>query len=318
MNFRTQVLCAFLFLLILFPVIGTAQTKRKIAVTIDDLPVVTIYNDINVRRQITRDLLAHIKDAGIPVVGFVNEGKLYKDGNLAATEVDLLRQWMSAGLELGNHTYSHMSLNGNSVEDFLADAEKGEIVTKGLLKERGMKMRYFRHPYLHTGLDMETKKTVADFFLNHGYTVAPVTVDDSDWIFASAYDKTKKKGDLKLRKRIADAYIPYLDSKLDYFERQSMALFGREVNQTLLLHANSINAALFGEVVKLLRKRGYECVTLEEALKDKAYSQPETFTGKAGISWLHRWAIARGKENILPDEPRVPDFVMKASGFDSE
>jgi len=318
MSFRTKAACALFFLLLIFPASYSAQSNRKIAVTIDDLPVVTQFNDINVRRQITRDLLAHIKDAGIPVVGFVNEGKLYKDGKLQGAEVDLLRQWLLAGLELGNHTYSHMSLNGNSVEDFLADVEKGEPVTKGLLSERGMKIRYFRHPYLHTGLDMETKKKVADFFLKHGYTVAPVTVDDSDWIFAAAYDKTKKKGDLKLRKRIAKAYIPYLESKLDYFERQSMALFGREVNQTLLLHANSINAALFGDVVKLLRKRGYECVTLEEALKDEAYSLPETFRGKAGISWLHRWAIARGKENILPDEPRVPEFVMKASGFESE
>jgi peptidoglycan/xylan/chitin deacetylase (PgdA/CDA1 family) len=298
--------------------VAKAQAKRKIAVTIDDLPVVTIFDDIKVRRQITDDLLKHITDARIPVVGFVNEGKLYRGGTLSADEVDLLLRWLAAGLELGNHTYSHMSLNGNPVADFIADAERGETVTKRLLAKKGMNLRYFRHPYLHTGLDMETKAAVASFLKDHGYTVAPVTVDDSDWIFASAYDKTKQKGDLKLRKQIAAAYIPYLESKLDYFERQSMSLFGRDVSQTLLLHANSINAALFGDVVKLLRRRGYEIVTLDEALKDEAYSQPETFTGKAGISWLHRWAIAKGKENILPDEPRVPGFVMKASGFDSE
>jgi peptidoglycan/xylan/chitin deacetylase (PgdA/CDA1 family) len=308
-----------LFLLMaIVPMDSAAQGKRKIAVTIDDLPVVTIFDDIKVRRQITRDLLKHITDAGIPVVGFVNEGKLYQDGKLSNGEVDLLRQWIAAGLELGNHTYSHMSLNGNPVRDFLADTERGEEVTRGLMKKNGMSLRYFRHPYLHTGLDMETKFAVSDFFKKHGYTVAPVTVDDSDWIFASAYDKTKKKGDLKLRKKIAKAYIPYLESKLDYFERQSMSLFGREVSQTLLLHANSINADLFGDVVKLLKRRGYDCITLDEALKDQAYALPESFTGKAGISWLHRWAIAKGRENILPDEPRVPEFVMKASGFDSE
>lgn len=315
---RTRAAVALLFLAMLFPAASSAQTGRKIAVTIDDLPVVSIFKDIKVRLKITRDLLGHIKDAGIPVIGFVNEGKLYKDGKLQQSEVELLRQWTAAGLELGNHTYSHMSLNQNPLEDFLADVEKGEIVTKNLLKEHGMEIRYFRHPYLHTGLDMDTKRKVAEFFRKHGYTVAPVTVDDSDWIFAAAYDKTKKKGDLKLRERVAEAYIPYLESKLDDYERQSKELFGREISQTLLIHANSINAAKFGEIVKLLRRRGYKCVTLKEALKDEAYSLPETFTGKAGISWLHRWAIARGKENILPDEPRVPEFVMKASGFDSE
>lgn len=294
------------------------QSNRKIAVTIDDLPVVTIFNDIEVRRRITRDILDQIKDSQVPVVGFVNEGKLYRDGKLVDDEVDLLRQWTAAGLELGNHTYSHMSLNSNPVGDFISDVERGEIVTKQLLATRGMKLRYFRHPYLHTGLDVETKRTVAAYFEKNGYSVAPVTVDDADWIFARAYDKAEKDGDKDLRKRVGEAYVPYLELKLGYWEKQSKALLGREVAQTLLLHANSVNAEFLGDILDLLKKRGYECVSLDEVLRDEAYSQAETFTGKAGISWLHRWAIAKGKENILPEEPRVPEFVMKAAGVDSE
>ncbi len=294
------------------------QSNRKIAVTIDDLPVVTIFNDIEVRRRITRDILDQIKDSQVPVVGFVNEGKLYRDGKLVDDEVDLLRQWTAAGLELGNHTYSHMSLNSNPVGDFISDVERGEIVTKQLLATRGMKLRYFRHPYLHTGLDVETKRTVAAYFEKNGYTVAPVTVDDADWIFARAYDKAEKDGDKDLRKRVGEAYVPYLELKLGYWEKQSKALLGREVAQTLLLHANSVNAEFLGDILDLLKKRGYECVSLGEVLRDEAYTQAETFTGKAGISWLHRWAMAKGKENILPEEPRVPEFVMKAAGVDSE
>jgi len=37
-----------------------------------------------------------------------------------------------------------------------------------------------------------------------------------------------------------------------------------------------------------------------------------------GISWLHRWALDKGREFILPNEPKVPEFVLKASGFESE
>ena len=63
------------------------------------------------------------------------------------------------------------------------------------------------------------------------------------------------------------------------------------------------------ELVEMLKKRGYKFVTLDEALTDEVYKLPDTYTGKWGISWLQRWALAKGKKNILPDEPFVPDFI---------
>src|SRR5262245_33939870 len=85
--------------------------QRRIAVTIDDLPVVSTRRDIANRREITRKILGHIKKEKIPAIGFVNENKLYTDGKLDDAQVNLLRQWADAGLELGNHSYSHWSLN---------------------------------------------------------------------------------------------------------------------------------------------------------------------------------------------------------------
>jgi hypothetical protein len=50
---------------------------RRIAITIDDLPVVSTRRDLENRRDITKKLLAHIKHAKVPAIGFVNENKLY-------------------------------------------------------------------------------------------------------------------------------------------------------------------------------------------------------------------------------------------------
>ena len=41
-------------------------------------------------------------------------------------------------------------------------------------------------------------------------------------------------------------------------------------------------------------------------------------TRQVAISWLHRCPLERGREFVLPNEPKVPDFVLKASGFESE
>lgn len=294
------------------------QTRRFVAVTIDDLPVVSTRNTIENRREITKNLLAHIKKAKVPAIGFVNERKLYNKSIRVDAEIDLLRQWLNAGLDLGNHTYSHMSLHDNSLEDYKADISKGEIITKELLKAKNLKMRYFRHPYLWTGLDLETKSDLGEFLSEHQYTIAPVTIDNSDWIFASAYDKSFDKGDKTLMKQIGKAYIVYMDAKFDYWERQSVKLFDREISQILLLHANYINSHYFDDIAKLLKKRGYKFITLEESLNDEAYKLPDTFVKRNGISWLHRWALEKGKENVLPGEPRVPEFVLKAAGIDSE
>jgi peptidoglycan/xylan/chitin deacetylase (PgdA/CDA1 family) len=309
------IFCLICILFTTFPV--NAQT-RFISVTIDDLPVVSTRKDLKNRQQITKNLLKHVSGAKVPAIGFVNENKLYTNDKRDETQVDLLRQWLNNGLELGNHTFSHLSLHDNPLEKYEADILKGEIITKELLQAKGLKMRFFRHPYLWTGLDLETKAKLGEFLAEHGYTIAPVTIDNSDWIFARAYDNAFDKGDRKLMKQIGAAYVPYLEAKMDYWERQSVKLFGREIKQILLLHANFINSDYFDDIAKTLRKRNYQFITLENALTDEAYQLPDTFVKRNGISWLHRWALAKGKGNVLPDEPKTPEFVMKAAGVESE
>ncbi len=308
-----------LVVLLVFPFALQAQkTRRFIAVTIDDLPVVSTRRDLKNRQEITNKLLAHIRKAKVPAIGFVNENKLYANNRRDEAQIDLLRSWLDAKLELGNHTFSHMSLHDNSLEKYEADILQGEIITKELLRAKNQKMRYFRHPYLWTGLDLETKAKLGTFLTEHDYTIAPVTIDNSDWIFSSAYDKAFDRNDRKLMKQISAAYVPYLEAKMDYWERQSVKLFNREIKQTLLLHANFINSDYFDDIAAALKKRGYKFITLEEVLKDEAYKTPDTFVKRNGISWLHRWALAKGRETVLPDEPKTPDFVMKAAGVESE
>ena len=57
-------------------VFANAQTQREIAITIDDLPVVSTRTDLKNRQEITKKILGHITKAKVPVIGFVNENKL--------------------------------------------------------------------------------------------------------------------------------------------------------------------------------------------------------------------------------------------------
>ena len=293
-------------------------TQRTIAITIDDLPVVSTRRDLKNRQEITRKLLGHIKKAKIPAIGFVNENKLYVGERRDEAQIDLLRMWTDAGLELGNHTYSHRSLNTIPLAEYQSDLLKGESITRELLAKKKCELRFFRHPYLQTGRSMDVKAQFDAFLKQHGYTIAPVSIDNADYIFSAAYDKAFDKGDLESMKKVGEAYMPYMEAKVEYWERQSMRLLGREISQTLLMHANFINSDYLDDLAAMLKRRGYHLVPLEEALKDEAYQLPDTYVGPAGISWLHRWAREKGREFIVSDEPKVPEFVLKLSGFESE
>jgi peptidoglycan/xylan/chitin deacetylase (PgdA/CDA1 family) len=293
--------------------------NREVAVTIDDLPVVSPRTDLKVRQEITKNLLDHITKAKISAIGFVNEIKLYdKDNKRDEAEVDLLRMWLDSGLELGNHTFSHVNIANVSLDKYKAEILQGEIITKELLEAKSLKMQYFRHPYLWTGLSLDIKKDLGTFLGEHNYTIAPVTLDNADWVFALAYEQAFAKGNKKLMNRIGKAYIPYLNSNMDYWERQSVKLFNREIKMILLLHANFLNSEYFDDIAEMLTKRKYKFIKLEEALKDEAYKLPDNFVKRNGIAWLHRWALDKGKRFVLPNEPKIPLFVVEASGLDSE
>src|SRR5437899_4290750 len=124
-------------------VFAGAQTPRKIAITIDDLPVVSTRTDLKNRQEITKKILGHITKAKVPVIGFVNENKLYAGDKRDEKQIDLLRRWLATGLELGNHTFSHNSLNTHTLEDYEVDFLKGETITKELFAANGKPIRFF-------------------------------------------------------------------------------------------------------------------------------------------------------------------------------
>jgi len=322
---REFLLLVFFIAVLIAPSVARAQaaessSRRAVTVTFDDLPVVSVEpRNIKTYREVTTKLLGSIAAHNVPAIGFVNESKLLNDGARDEARVALLRMWTDARLELGNHSFSHHDLHSTPLAAFQVDVVRGETDTRALLQKSGRKLRYFRHPFLHTGRDIETKHAFEKFLAGRGYTVAPVSIDNSEWIFASAYAKAAARGDREMVKRIGEAYVPYMESYFAYYEQQSTALFGREIKQILLLHANALNADYFSDLARMMERRGYKFITLAEALTDEAYKSNDTFTGPGGISWIHRWALTRGVEDdFFRSEPRTPAFVMKEAGIASE
>jgi peptidoglycan/xylan/chitin deacetylase (PgdA/CDA1 family) len=300
--------------------IGPLLFALTVAVTFDDLPATGGERGSAVDvLAINRAIVGTLAGRNIPAVGFVNEGGLETNGQVDPALVSSLTLWLDAGLELGNHTYSHPSLHRVSKDLWFEDVLKGERVTRPLVAAHGGIWRWFRHPFLQTGRDLTTKHEAEAFLAEHGYRVAPVTIDNGEWIFAKAYANAGAKHDRRAQKKLANAYVAYMESKTDYWERSARALFDRDIPQVLLVHANRLNADQFERIAAMLASRGYRFVTLDAAVSDPAYLSPDTFTGAGGISWIHRWALTKGGPTaVLTNEPEVPAWVMRAAGVTSE
>ena len=294
------IICIFLSL-----TLSAAADTKYMAITIDDLPANTLPKSDQVWQQINEDILKSLTAYRVKSVGFVNENKLYTGSELNQQRIQMLRLWLQHDQELGNHGFQHLDLHRVEVAEFIRDIERGDTVLKKLWEEQDTP-KYYRHPYLHTGRSESDKKAVATFLQSKNYRIAPVTIDNQEYIFARAYEKASPS----MRIEIHKDYVSYMLSMVDYYEEQALSIVGRPIPQVLLLHANQLNANSLADLLKEISGRGYQFVTLENAMQDPAYQQEDKYYGPAGITWLHRWAIAKKlPKSVFGDEPPVPAYV---------
>jgi peptidoglycan/xylan/chitin deacetylase (PgdA/CDA1 family) len=284
--------------------------QRTVALTFDDLPE-ALSRDLATMQRNTPELLRALKLHHAPAIGFVNEGKLHVTDELESRTA-VLKQWVDAGMTLGNHTFSHLRLLTTPLPKYEEDVIKGEVVTRRLMSGRRQPYQlYFRHPYTSTGATREVKAAFESFLLERGYKVAPFTIENSDYVFNQMYSEARRNKDTVLMERLRKTYLDYNDGQFEFMERLSKEMFGREISQILLIHANDINADCLDEMLKRLENRGYRFITLDQALEDNAYQTKDDYIGMHGPSWLHRWTVSLGLKMKLDQEPDPPKWVME-------
>jgi peptidoglycan/xylan/chitin deacetylase (PgdA/CDA1 family) len=286
------------------------EPRREVAITFDDLPGVQVPRGHCGHRfllALNRDLVDTLVAHRIPALGLVTGSRLCDDRPGALEE--LLVIWAAAGFDLGNHSFSHFDLNDTPPATYETDVIRGEAAIKRVLEKRGKRLVYFRHPYLHAGKDIATKKSFDAFLARRGYRVAPVTIDNQEWVFAAVYAQALRRGEKATLKRVGMAYVAYMEEVFAFFESLSIAVAGYEIRQILLLHANSLNADYLEDLLAMMKRRGYRFISIGEALEDPAYRLSDTYVGEEGLSWLHRWGMGKGMAR--KQEPREPEWLRR-------
>lgn len=295
------------------PASAQESTRREVAITVDDLPGALpgndfAYGDLKELQKINHGIPGVLKAHHAWAIGFVNERKLQVQGERDARTA-LLQMWLDDGLFLGNHTYSHADFSTTPLQEYEDETIRGEVVTGALLKAMGEKELYFRHPYLDTGLSSDVKNAFDAFLKARGYIIAPVTIEDADYVFNDALAHAYETKDKKLATKAKKEYLEYVDTVFNYAESESAKLFSRQIPQVLLIHDNTLNTECLDALLTKLEQRGYKFVSLQEAMTDPAYATPDLWVG-TGVLWMERWKIAMG---LKPEPDKGPDPPKWAS-----
>ena len=275
-----------------------------VALTFDDLPTMALTGDASYAQLTTKRLLDGLRVHHVPATGFVIAEKLEGDGGVEHTK--LVNQWLSAGMVLGNHTYSHVSLNKTPLDQYIAEVSHADRVLRPLLAARRRPLQWFRHPYLETGLTIETRSAFEAWLSAHGYRVAPVTMENSDWVFALPYDDAILRHDAAGAARVQRAYLDYTGKVVAWYRTAALELLGRRPSFVFLLHATRLNADSLDQLASLLRRNDLRAITLDRAMKDPAYRIADAYAGPNGDEWLSRWAVTLHKDLPWKSFPEPP------------
>jgi peptidoglycan/xylan/chitin deacetylase (PgdA/CDA1 family) len=226
--------------------------ERLVALTIDDLPFVGPVHNKNGQTNRFYQLVSQIEEKQVPATGFIIAGSIEKG------QEELLDYFKQKGYSLGNHTYTHISLNSVGAKRYIEDLDKSEERLQGILTVP----KYFRYPYLAEGRGSD-KLLVQEYLANHNYVIAPVTIDSKDYKFNGRLLAVNwRNRDDKLAS-IKKDYLAYIDKQITAAEK----IHKPDTPEILLVHANLLNSHAMGEVIELFKSRGYRFISLDEAIR---------------------------------------------------
>lgn len=264
---------------------AAAIAQKKVSITIDDVPNATLCANEGFHSR-----LLHLLDsARLPVAIFINEVRIFD-----VSEVDkglkLLEQWISSpNVTVGNHGYQHRMYSSEGIDSFRIDVLQGEAISKPLARKYNKRVSYYRFPYNDLGADATQHAQAAEFLKLRNYTITPYTVHSDDWLFTQLYEHYRNLGRTSDAERIGRAFVDFTLKNFDYIESITDTKLGRAVSQIYLMHDNLLNADYMDDILLALMARGYTFITLDEAMKDAVYRQPDYYEQKFGISWVYRW-----------------------------
>jgi len=165
---------------------------------------------------------------------------------------------------------------------------------------------WLRYPYLHEGDTLEKRRAVREFLRANNYQVAQTTLDWEDYLWNSAHARCLDKRDEASIEWLRSSYLSEAERWIRVQRDFSRQVWGRDINHVALLHLGSFSSAILPDLFALLKREGFDIVTLEEAQSDPIYqSDPDIGDPRGGtLTELMMQAKGISWPEDLADKPR--------------
>jgi peptidoglycan/xylan/chitin deacetylase (PgdA/CDA1 family) len=246
---------------------GGLDPHPVVALTFDDLPAAGSLPPGENRTKIATRLAAELKANHLEgTYGFVNAVKLVNDPD----GQQALRTWVDAGMNIGSHTWSHMSLTSNTAEAFENEIALNEPALAAYAGTRDW--QWFRYPFLWEGDTLEKRRAVRAYLKDHGYRVAQVSLDFEDYAWNDAYGRCVAKQDEAAIDWLKQSYLETAAEYIRLGREEQRIAFGHEIPNVILLHATAFTTLMLPSLIDQLRAEGFSFSTLPEVEQDPAYA----------------------------------------------
>ena len=239
----------------------------SVALTFDDLPAAGSLPAGQNRTKIATALAAELKANHLEgTYGFVNAVKLESDPDTQQA----LRIWVDAGMNVGNHTWSHISLTDHTAEAFEREIVLDEPALAQFAGERDW--HWFRYPFLWEGETLEKRRAVRAWLKDHGYRTAQVKLDFEDYAWNDAYARCSAQPDAAAIEWLRQSYLENAAEYVRLGREEERIAFGHEI-PNVLLHATAFTTLMLPDLLDLLRKEGFRFAQLAEVEQNPAYAR---------------------------------------------
>ncbi|WP_454884697.1 polysaccharide deacetylase family protein [Sphingomonas oryzagri] len=243
-----------------------AAAHPRLAITFDDLPAHGPLPAGETRSEIAATIAKALTDADVPsVYGMINGVLEEREPGSA----DALTQWRAAGLPLGNHGWSHTSLDTMTPDQFEAELVRNEPLLSAT--GQAQSWRWFRYPYLDEGKDPAVRDAARAILSRHGYRIAAVTMSFADYSWNEPYARCVAKGDQAAIAGLEQSYLAAAERAITASRAASKTIYGHDIPNVLLMHVGAFDARMAPRLLALYRHHGFRFVTLGEAESDPAY-----------------------------------------------
>ena len=210
----------------------------------------------------------------VPAVFFVKTSNFKR-----ASDTRRIAAYAAAGHLIANHTHSHQWLSDTDTEEYIADIDRAQE----LLQPFDNRRAWFRFPYLDEGRPRPkrdaVRRALAERQLINGY----VTVDNYDWYIERKWQEAAAMGKQVDLAALQGVYVDMLIGAVEFYDDLAVRALGRSPVHMLLLHENDVAALFVDDLVRALRKRGWQIVSPDETYADPVASEtPVTLNTRQG------------------------------------